>query len=1208
MKQYRLPFHSRFLLILCAFLLFLRVHPVFSAGAPQPPNWTVLFHDDFEDGNLEGWAITMMNDQEGSWQIETEGTNHVFAGRGFSTATLTLGRWYDYRLAARVKFSQSGIVFSFRQGLFSGYMVSFQADQMYLSRAVGNGMPSLVANAPGPFSADRWYNIDIIGIGANIKVYLDGSLLIDYTDADPYVNGGVAIAPISGGTVRVDDVELSGPPASPGPAWVKTGGPLGGVGYDVRMRPDNFDSLYVTDTFSGVNMSVDGGNTWSPANKGISARVGLSGDAIPVFCLTIDPHNPDIIWAGTQGTRGLFKSVDGGKTWIPKDKGVTEPFAATFRGFTVDPRTSDIVYAAGEYPGTTDPTQSYGLQFTYAKGMVYKSVDAGENWTAVWHGDAVARYIWIDPRNPDVLYVSTGFIDREPMNSDPKTMNPGGVGILKSTDGGRTWQVLNKANGLGNLYVTSLAMNPQSPDILLAGTGSLSYKFDDSSGVYLTADGGNHWQKTLTATARLPGVWDPISTVKFATANPLIAYAASQTTFWRSEDGGHTWRAMAGGPPALYYGPPGVFIGQSIDLQIDPRNPDRAFLDNYGGGVFLTEDGGKTWTDSSQGYSGTQMFDVKVDPSDPLHIYTIGQPGIYGSSDGGRSWDGLNGEVTANIPLITAAIDPANPLHVILTDDCCGRLVRTLDGGKHWTQIYQHPAFVNTSHPVNENDGFKAIAFAPSNPKVVYLGMRRSRFSVDTGYRGTSYGVLKSADSGETIQDANDSNTAQQDINTLAIDPSSESTVYVGTLFAGVFRTHDGGRSWQAVNQGLRLLDVRALAIDPANPSTLYAGIENGGVFKTVDAGANWSYAGYGMDPQAAVRSLAIDPTNPQTIYAADVRTGVYRSTDGAKSWTLINAGLRMRAVNVLAISTDGSILYAATDGEGIYRLGILPLFSHVPWGYWADYDGDRKTDVAAFHLSSDQFFTDYADNLGQFGWGGSDSMPLIWDYDGDGKTDVSIYHIPTNQWFVKGVGNLGQYGWGGEDSIPVPGDYNGDGRMERAFYHSPTNQWFVEGQDPVQFGWNGADCIPVPGDYDGDGKTDMVIYHIPSNQWFQYGVGELGQYGWGGEDSIPVPGDYNGDGKMEVAVYHIPTNQWFVKGIGNLGQYGWGGLESFPIPGDYNGDGVMERGFYRPSENRWFIEGESDFVWGWGGSEFMPITSQIAVYNWFRFMLGRFQ
>jgi hypothetical protein len=278
------------------------------------------------------------------------------------------------------------------------------------------------------------------------------------------------------------------------------------------------------------------------------------------------------------------------------------------------------------------------------------------------------------------------------------------------------------------------------------------------------------------------------------------------------------------------------------------------------------------------------------------------------------------------------------------------------------------------------------------------------------------------------------------------------------------------------------------------------------------------------------------------------------------------------------------------------------------------DFDGDGSNDVAAFHLASDQFFTDYTGNMGQYGWGGSNSYPLVWDYDGNGTTEVSIYHIPTNQWFVKGVpgDNLGQFGWGGDESVPVPGDYDGDGVIERAFYHFPTNRWFVEGQAPVDFGWGGADVIPIAADYDGDGTTDMMLYHIPTNQWFVYGIGNLGQFGWNGSECIPVPGDWDGDGKIEIGIYHWPTNQWFWRDQNGtdhfLGQYGWGGMASFPIPGDYNGDGIMERAFYRPSENRWFIEGEADFVWGWGGSEFMPITSQIGIYNWFRFVLGMFQ
>ena len=88
-----------------------------------------------------------------------------------------------------------------------------------------------------------------------------------------------------------------------------------------------------------------------------------------------------------------------------------------------------------------------------------------------------------------------------------------------------------------------------------------------------------------------------------------------------------------------------------------------------------------------------------------------------------------------------------------------------------------------------------------------------------------------------------------------------------------------------------------------------------------------------------------------------------------------------------------------------------------------------------------------------------------------------------------------------------------------------------------------------------------------------------------------------------------LPTSGWLGGMQGdNLGQYGWGGMESFPIPGDYDGDGIAERGFYRHAQNWWFIEGRSDFVWGWGGQEFMPITSQINVFNWFRFVLKRFQ
>jgi hypothetical protein len=274
-----------------------------------------------------------------------------------------------------------------------------------------------------------------------------------------------------------------------------------------------------------------------------------------------------------------------------------------------------------------------------------------------------------------------------------------------------------------------------------------------------------------------------------------------------------------------------------------------------------------------------------------------------------------------------------------------------------------------------------------------------------------------------------------------------------------------------------------------------------------------------------------------------------------------------------------------------------------------ADYTGSEATEVAAYHLPSNQFFAEPAGNLGQYGWEGSNCLPVVWDSDGDGLMEIAIYHIPSNQWFVRGHpgDNLGQFGWGAEDSVPVPGDYDGDGAMERAFYHTPTNRWFIEGRSPIQFGFGGADCIPLPGDYDGDGRTDLALYHLPSNQWFLYGTGNLGQFGWDGADCLPVPADYDGDGKTDVAVYHVPSGQWLVKGLGNLGRFGWGGLESFPIPGDYDGGGVAEQAFYRAGENAWFVRGFANFIWGWEGADFMPLTGQTAVLNWYRFVLNRF-
>jgi hypothetical protein len=144
-----------------------------------------------------------------------------------------------------------------------------------------------------------------------------------------------------------------------------------------------------------------------------------------------------------------------------------------------------------------------------------------------------------------------------------------------------------------------------------------------------------------------------------------------------------------------------------------------------------------------------------------------------------------------------------------------------------------------------------------------------------------------------------------------------------------MYRTTNGGVSWGPVG-GLLGDDVRAVVFDPTDPNLLYAGTENQGLFISGDGGQGWQKPRAGLEPNASIRSIAVDPAHAKVVWAADYRSGVYRSADGGTTWTQVNTGLRTRAVNSLAISADGQVLYAATEGEGAFRLGKVLGFADL--------------------------------------------------------------------------------------------------------------------------------------------------------------------------------------------------------------------------------------------------------------------------------------
>lgn len=712
--------------------------------------------------------------------------------------------------------------------------------------------------------------------------------------------------------------------------WVRTGGPPGGTGYDIRYNFDDFNTWYVTDAGAGVHISTDNGLTWQDSNSGIPGQSGLTGDGIPVFCLTVDPHDPLIVWCGTDKTGHIYRSTDGGLSWIQRDNGVQIEYdTLTFRGFTVDPRSSDIVYAMGELT-----SEALGGPSTWkggTGGVVYRTTDGGASWEEIWNGgmpSAIARYLWINPDDPDVLYVSTGIFDRGAVGDAESEDDPfGGLGVLKSVDGGETWRILGKENGFRNLCIGSLFMHPDNPDILLAAAGHVFEPFGfermeqlmnegqpGPMGIYRTTDGGETWIQTLES-------YEIFSAVEISVSDPEIVYAASNESVHRSEDGGQTWTLVKGDG----WGPPGISTGFPIDMQCDPRDPDRIFINNYGGGNFLSEDGGRTWQNASTGYTGEDSFSVAVDPNDPALVYAAGFGGIWSSNDGGVTWYGItNPPEGQRLGYEQIAVDLSQSGHLL-----AGKLhiVESTDGGTSWSLRWGDNEFLASGLPDEVRVGMAptGIVFAPSDPNTVYIGFGNENCAI--GHEPDSCtqigaGVIVSHDGGTSWQRAVDDEIDQLSIFGLAVEADNASIVYAATG-VGLYRTTDGGGDWSSMAGLPSGRPIHAIAIDPNDSQRLLAGVEQNGMYLSTDGGASWQRISAGMEPNNSLHDILFDPANEDVVYASDVFSGVYRSTDGGETWTKINDGLRSRVAMGLAITSDGKHVYAAMRGDGIYRLDL---------------------------------------------------------------------------------------------------------------------------------------------------------------------------------------------------------------------------------------------------------------------------------------------
>lgn len=708
--------------------------------------------------------------------------------------------------------------------------------------------------------------------------------------------------------------------------WQRTGGPIGGLGYNLKIDPTNNQIMYITDALSGVHKSSNGGATWVQKNNGITSRGGDSSDAIPVFTISIDGNNPTTIWAGTQYDSGLYKSTDSAENWVLKNTGIIES-NIVFRNISVEHDNSNIIYASGELP-----TEIQGNEFEKVKGVIYKSTDGGENWTKIWEGDSLARWVCINGNDPTILTVSTGIFDREANNTT-------GMGLIKSTDGGTTWNQIN--NGItGSLFIGGMSDSHDNPELIYIASGNnaeVNYSTPIKGGVFKSTDFGLTWTQVIAPTDMIiSGHTEHVFTaVKIAGSDQNIVYTASAHAFYKSTDAGATWVGYRGGTNTapLPWGPSGVRAGVPIEITIDKTNPNILYAANYGGGIFKSIDGAQTWQILGSGYSGATIHKVAVDPQNSSTIISNGRSGPFKSTDKGVSYDGMYfGAASEVAEWYSAAIHPTNSNTLFITDEHAGLILKSTNGGNDWTTKFDHPN--SNSDSVNDRHGVKEIVISKSNPNTIYAGYAYQSFYGDpynTSF-STSFGVYKSTDTGETWTQSGTTGIAATNLNitALAVNDTDENNLYIGLRGDGLFHSTDGGVNWTNIGTSLPDQYIHSIVLSDNNTS-IYAGTKSKGVYKSTDNGQNWtqvlSEVNTSTDfPTKMITTLAVNPANKNNIVAGDVHTGVYITTDAGATWTAINQGLTTKTVTSLVFSADGKTLFTGTKGEGIFTYDTSTL------------------------------------------------------------------------------------------------------------------------------------------------------------------------------------------------------------------------------------------------------------------------------------------
>jgi photosystem II stability/assembly factor-like uncharacterized protein len=707
------------------------------------------------------------------------------------------------------------------------------------------------------------------------------------------------------GAAVMEGGSSSGTAAAPFDAlrWRLIGPFRGGRTVAVAGVPQAPGVFYMAPNDGGVWKTDDFARTWNPIFDG--------QDTGSIGALAVAPSDPSVIYVGSgEGLRrpdlstgdGIYKSTDAGRTWT--HLGLRD--GQQIQAIAVDPRDAKRVFAAvvGHPYG---PNAERGL---------YRSVDGGTTFAKVLGSgdDTGAVSVVIDPNHPDTVYAGLWASRNGPWNLLQVYERYEDGGLFKSVDGGTTWTRL--ANGLparsGRIGIT---VSPADSNRLYA----LVEEPDDACGVYRSDDAGASWRVT-NREARVCGRTEDFAGI---TADPKVrdtVYSANTTTY-RSVDGGATWTGIKGAPGGDDY----------HTIWIDPGDPDVMLL-GVDQGATLTVNGGKTWS-SWYNQPTAQFYHVITDDRFPYRVF-----GGQQESGSAEVWSrGNDGAITFREfhPVGTeeygyVAPDPLHPWLIY------GGKVTVYDERTGQTQDVS-PTYDRKRYRFDRTN---PLVWNRVDKRTLYLGLNVVFATEDGGrtwrtispdltreHPGEPAALARFADSDPLY------GKHRGVIYSLAPSYVDPKLIWAGTDDGLVWVTRDGGAHWHDVTPPALGPWSRVTQIDASHfdSRTAYVSVSrqrlddpHAYVYRTHDGGATWQPIVSGIGDDEPVDTVREDPIRRGLLFAGTEKTVYVSQDDGAHWWSL---QLNLPPTSIRDLVVHGDDVVVGTHGRSFWILDdIEPL------------------------------------------------------------------------------------------------------------------------------------------------------------------------------------------------------------------------------------------------------------------------------------------